>query len=53
VVESTARVTSLDGTKRVFDSATGTDPERLGQTLAQTMLEHGAETILREIRATV
>jgi hydroxymethylbilane synthase len=49
----TAQVTSLDGTKRVYDSATGTDPEQLGRTLAHTMLGHGAEAILQEIRAPV
>jgi hydroxymethylbilane synthase len=48
-----AQVTSLDGTRCVQDSATGTDPEQLGRTLAQTMLGNGAEPILREIRATV
>jgi hydroxymethylbilane synthase len=49
----TAQVTSLDGTRRVSDSAVGTDPEQLGRALARTMLEHGAEEILREIRAAV
>jgi hydroxymethylbilane synthase len=45
-----AQVTSLDGRQQVRASATGTDPERLGATLAGTLLERGAETILREIR---
>lgn len=49
----TAQVTSLDGTQRVFASATGADAQLLGETLAHTMLEQGAEAILRQIRATV
>ncbi|MGH3898428.1 MAG: hydroxymethylbilane synthase [Pseudonocardiaceae bacterium] len=49
----TAQVTSLDGTQRVFDSATGADAQLLGETLAHTMLEQGAEVILRQIRARV
>lgn len=49
----TAQVTSLDGTKRVSASATGTDPQLLGATLAATLLERGAEAILRQIRVTV
>ncbi len=49
----TAQVTSLDGTQRVFASATGADARLLGETLAHTMLEQGAEVILRQIRATV
>jgi hydroxymethylbilane synthase len=48
----TAQVTSLDGAQHVFASATGTDAQLLGETLAHTMLEQGAETILRQIRAT-
>ncbi len=46
----TAQVTSLDGTKRVSASATGADAQLLGATLARTMLEQGAEAILRQIR---
>ncbi|MGH3765301.1 MAG: hydroxymethylbilane synthase [Pseudonocardiaceae bacterium] len=49
----TAQVTSLDGSQRVFSFATGTDAKRLGETLARTMLEQGAEAILRQIRVTV
>ena len=49
----TAQVTSLDGTQRVFSSATGADAQLLGETLAHTMLEQGAEAILRQIRVTV
>ncbi len=49
----TAQVTSLDGAQRVFASATGADAQLLGETLAHTMLEQGAEAILRQIRATV
>jgi hydroxymethylbilane synthase len=49
----TAQVTSLDGTKQVFDTAIGTDPEELGRTLAHRLLDNGAATILREIRALV
>lgn len=49
----TAQVTSLDGTQRVFASATGADAQLLGETLARTMLEQGAEAILRQIRVTV
>jgi hydroxymethylbilane synthase len=49
----TAQVTSLDGTQRVFASATGADAQMLGETLACTMLERGAEAILRQIRASV
>ncbi len=49
----TAQVTSLDGTQRVSASATGTDARLLGETVAHTMLEQGAEVILRQIRATV
>ncbi len=49
----TAQVTSLDGTQRVSASATGTHAQLLGETLARTMLEQGAEAILRQIRATV
>ena len=49
----TAQVTSLDGAKRVSDSATGRDPEQLGRDLARKMLECGASAILGEIRATV
>jgi hydroxymethylbilane synthase len=45
-----AQVTSLDGQQQVCGSATGTDPERLGAALAATLLERGAETILRQIR---
>lgn len=49
----TAQVTSLDGTQRVFASATGADAQLLGATLAHTMLEQDAEAILHQIRATV
>jgi hydroxymethylbilane synthase len=49
----TAQVTSLDGTRRVYDSEIGTDPEQLGRALALRMLKHGADAILREIRAPV
>jgi hydroxymethylbilane synthase len=49
----TAQVTSLDGTQRVFSSATGADAQLLGETLARAMLERGAKAILRQIRATV
>lgn len=49
----TAQVTSLDGTQRVFAHATGADAPLLGETLAATLLEQGAEAILRQIRATV
>jgi hydroxymethylbilane synthase len=49
----TAQVTSLDGTRRVCGSASATDPEQLGRTLACSLLERGAEAILREIRAPV
>jgi len=49
----TAQVTSLDGTQRVFASATGADAEILGETLACTLLERGAEAILRQIRLSV
>lgn len=49
----TAQVTSLDGTQRVLSSATGVDAQLLGETLARTMLEQGAEAILRQIRVTV
>jgi hydroxymethylbilane synthase len=48
----TAQVTSLDGTQRVFASAAGADAQLLGETLARTMLERGAEVILRQIRVT-
>ncbi len=46
----TAQVTSLDGTKRVSGSAAGADPQQLGMALAHTMMDRGAEEILREIR---
>jgi hydroxymethylbilane synthase len=49
----TAQVTSLDGTQRVFGSATGADAQLLGETLAHTLLEKGAEAILGQIRVTV
>lgn len=49
----TAQVTSLDGTQRVSASAAGADAQLLGTTLARTMLEQGAEAILRQIRVTV
>lgn len=49
----TAQVTSLDGTQRVVSSTTGADPQLLGAALARTMLEQGAEAILRQIRVTV
>jgi hydroxymethylbilane synthase len=49
----TAQVTSLDGAQRVFATTTGADARLLGETLAHTMLEQGAEEILRQIRATV
>jgi porphobilinogen deaminase len=50
---SPRRITSLDGTQRVFASATGADAQMLGETLARTMLERGAEAILRQIRVSV
>ncbi|MGH3826694.1 MAG: hydroxymethylbilane synthase [Pseudonocardiaceae bacterium] len=49
----TAQVTSLDGTQRVCSSATGANPQLLGETLAATMLEQGAAAILRQIRVPV
>lgn len=49
----TAQVTSLDGTQRVFSSATGANPQLLGETLATEMLEQGAAAILRQIRVSV
>lgn len=49
----TAQVTSLDGRDRVFATATGDDPQSLGEGLAHTLLERGAEVILRQIRAAV
>jgi len=37
----------------VVSSTTGADPQLLGAALARTMLEQGAEAILRQIRVTV
>jgi hydroxymethylbilane synthase len=48
-----AQVTSLDGTQQVAGTATGADPRQLGADLAATLLDQGAEAILREIRAPV
>jgi hypothetical protein len=41
------------GHSACFSSATGADPELLGETLAHAMLDQGAEAILRQIRVTV
>jgi hydroxymethylbilane synthase len=49
----TAQVTSLDGARRVVGSASGTDPDQVGGALARSLLDQGAEAILREIRAPV
>jgi hydroxymethylbilane synthase len=48
-----AQVTSLDGSKQVAGTATGADPRMLGADLAATLLDQGAEAILREIRTPV
>lgn len=48
-----AQVTSLDGARQVAGTATGADPRRLGAELAAQLLDQGADTILREIRAPV
>jgi hydroxymethylbilane synthase len=48
-----AQVTSLDGARQVAGTATGADPRQLGAGLAATLLDQGAEAILREIRAPV
>ncbi|WP_416350841.1 hydroxymethylbilane synthase [Rivularia sp. UHCC 0363] len=48
-------VASIDGTKRVQDTVTGSlsEPEKLGTELAQRLREQGAQEILDEIFATV
>jgi len=47
-----AMVGSLDGTKLIRDSASGSDddPETLGRQLAEKLLREGADVILRDIR---
>ncbi len=47
-----AMVGSLDGTKLIRDSVSGTadDPETLGRQLAERLLREGADVILRDIR---
>jgi len=48
-------VASIDGTKRVQDTVTGSisDPEKIGSELAQRLREQGAQEILDEIFATL
>ncbi|HKR48046.1 MAG TPA: hydroxymethylbilane synthase [Pseudonocardiaceae bacterium] len=54
-IELVAQVTSLDGTRKVIDRATGDsgDPEALGRMLAERMLAAGAAAILDDIRVVV
>ncbi|MEL6459740.1 MAG: hydroxymethylbilane synthase [Cyanobacteria bacterium J06621_15] len=51
----TGIVASIDGTKRVKDTVTGSisDPEKIGSELAQRLREQGAQEILDEIFATL
>ncbi|MFI1359539.1 hydroxymethylbilane synthase [Streptomyces sp. NPDC020898] len=48
-----AQVTSLDGTRRVTGALSGSvdEPEKLGATLAEELIDQGAHSILDEIRA--
>ena len=46
-------MTALDGRRQVSGSASGRDPGQLGADLAATLLDQGAEAILREIRTPV
>jgi hydroxymethylbilane synthase len=52
-IELNAQVTSLDGCQRVSATATGNAPESVGVRLAATLIERGAEAILKEIREPV
>ena len=51
----TGIVASIDGTKRVQDTVTGSlsEPEKIGSQLAQRLREQGAQEILEEIFATL
>ena len=51
----TGIVASIDGTKRVQDTVTGSlsEPEKVGSQLAQCLREQGAQEILEEIFATL
>ena len=44
----TGLVAALDGRKIIKDTANGTDPEKLGEELARTLLQHGAGELLEE-----
>ncbi|MEO1561766.1 MAG: hydroxymethylbilane synthase, partial [Cyanobacteria bacterium J06632_19] len=51
----TGIVASIDGTKRIKDTVSGSlsEPEKLGSELAQRLREQGAQEILDEIFATL
>ena len=51
----TGLVASLDGTKRIEDTVSGSlsEPEKIGTELAQRLREQGAQEILDEIFATL
>jgi hydroxymethylbilane synthase len=51
----TGLVASIDGTKRVQDTVTGSlsEPEKIGTQLAERLREQGAQEILEEIFATI
>ncbi len=49
----TGQVTSVDGSRQINGTVEGTNPEELGKTLAEILLQRGAESILQEIRTPV
>lgn len=50
VLSLSAQVTSLDGSRRVTGTVTGTDPDTTGRELAGILRAKGADAILDEIR---
>ncbi|WP_127586182.1 hydroxymethylbilane synthase [Paenibacillus koleovorans] len=50
LLEATGFVGSPDGGERLLEYGQGSDPERLGDALAEKLLEQGAERILAQLR---
>ncbi|MFT6866954.1 MAG: hydroxymethylbilane synthase [Cyclobacteriaceae bacterium] len=50
-ISITGGIISLDGKERIIKSAEGSDPEKLGTALAQSVLDSGGDHILKEIKS--
>lgn len=49
-ISITGGIISLDGKERIVKSTEGTDPEKVGLELAETLLEAGGDQILKQIK---